>query len=427
MDHFPYWWKFFKPYHLDNSNLSFYDLIVIGSGYAGISAASEAAKQGMTVLVIDRAKLGEGASTRSAGMVSGGLNLGKKINLIEEFGIQKTKKFINESIESYNDLQSLIKGQEKDLHFYKSGRLVLGHSNKKTFTLNKKTNFLNEHSELNIEMVSNLNEEITSSYYKSGMLVKDAASINPALFYEFLLNKCLSLKCHFKTNCSLINYKKNNHDYVLQTSKGLLKTKYLIIATNGYSDKTIGAEHNSIIGVPTYMCATSIIGEEQILKLMPKLRMYSDTKNDLYYFRPSPDFKRIIFGGFPIWKSNLEKTNYVENFFLEKIKLIFPNIKNFYLENIWSGKVGVTLNTLPKLEKRGMKISVYGCNGSGVALMPYLGKRSAKLVIGKTNYKSVIEEINHRQTKFKNLITLFLPFLGFYYKFKENLENKFNI
>ena len=102
-------------------------MIVIGSGYAGISAASEAAKQGMTVLVIDRAKLGEGASTRSAGMVSGGLNLGKKINLIEEFGIQKTKKFINESIESYNDLQSLIKGQEKDLHFYKSGRLVLGH------------------------------------------------------------------------------------------------------------------------------------------------------------------------------------------------------------------------------------------------------------------------------------------------------------
>ncbi|MDA9162612.1 hypothetical protein N9O29_00005, partial [Alphaproteobacteria bacterium] len=87
----------------------------------------------------------------------------------------------------------------------------------------------------------------------------------------------------------------------------------------------------------------------------------------------------------------------------------------------------VTLNTLPKLEKRGMKISVYGCNGSGVALMPYLGKRSARLVIGKKNYKSVIEEINHRQTKFKNLITLFLPFLGFYYKFKENLENKFNI
>lgn len=78
MHHFPYWWKFFKPYHLDNSNLSFYDLIVIGSGYAGISAASEAVKQGMTVLVIDRAKLGEGASTRSAGMVSGGLNLGKK-------------------------------------------------------------------------------------------------------------------------------------------------------------------------------------------------------------------------------------------------------------------------------------------------------------------------------------------------------------
>jgi len=27
----------------------------------------------------------------------------------------------------------------------------------------------------------------------------------------------------------------------------------------------------------------------------------------------------------------------------------------------------------------------------------------------------------------EEFIILFLPFLGFYYKFKENLENKFNI
>ena len=99
-------------------------------------------------------------------------------------------------------------------------------------------------------------------------------------------------------------------------SEGKIKTHYLIIATNGYSEKDIGNEHYNIIGVPSYIAATNILGQEKVQKLLPKLRMYSDSKNDLYYFRPSPDHKRILFGAFPVWAYGMENSKNGEVFFL---------------------------------------------------------------------------------------------------------------
>ncbi|MBM3480860.1 MAG: FAD-dependent oxidoreductase [Alphaproteobacteria bacterium] len=46
------------------------DVAIVGSGFAGLSAALEAARAGATTLVLDAGPLGGGASSRSGGMVS---------------------------------------------------------------------------------------------------------------------------------------------------------------------------------------------------------------------------------------------------------------------------------------------------------------------------------------------------------------------
>ena len=45
------------------------------------------------------------------------------------------------------------------------------------------------------------------------------------------------------------------------------------------------------------MIATDIIDGPLINKLMPTDRVISDTRKVVYYYRPSPDRRRIIFGG----------------------------------------------------------------------------------------------------------------------------------
>ena len=133
MKTYPYWWEFYKPYHFQNTQVSnsSYDLVVVGAGYTGVSAAIQASSKGLKTLLIDQLALGEGASTRSAGMVSGGLNLGKKINLFRDYGEDLAKKFIQESIGSYEYLEDQINHHLEEVSYQKTGRLVLAHSKKK--------------------------------------------------------------------------------------------------------------------------------------------------------------------------------------------------------------------------------------------------------------------------------------------------------
>jgi len=424
---YPYWWEFYKPYHFKNCevNNTSYDLVVVGAGYTGLCAAVQATSRGLNTLLIDQFALGEGASTRSAGMVSGGLNLGKKINLFKEYGNETANKFIQESINSYEYLEDQINDYQDVVSFQKTGRLVLAHSKKKFNALKQKASLLNSISNLEIQIIENLENEIVNDYYKGGMLVGNAASVNPAKLYKFFLDKALLNKVNIFCPCKLLSHQKINQSYELQTSEGKIKSRYLIIATNGYSDKDIGNEHYNIIGVPSYIAATNILGQEKVRKILPKLRMYSDSKNDLYYFRPSPDHKRILFGAFPIWAYGMENSKLVKSFFQKKIKQTLPNIGNFSIEYIWGGKVGVTFNTLPMLKKIDNKIYVFGCNGSGVALMPYLGYQAANILTTNQNSSLTISKIKNEKNYFKYIIAKLLPLLGFYYRFRENLENKF--
>lgn len=427
MHTYPYWWEAFKPYHYQNCSPEnkTYDLVIIGAGYTGVSAAKEASSKNLKTLLIDQFALGEGASTRSAGMVSGGLNLGKKINLFKEYGNQIAREFVNESIESYRYLEDQINGHYEDVAYQKTGRLVLAHSNKALNSLKHKADLLNSFTKLNIDYLTDIQKEIPSSYYKGGILVNDAASIHPSLFYHFLLKQTLENNVDVFSPCKLISYKQNNNFYEISTSEGSVTSKYLLFATNGYSDQKIGKENYNIIGVPSYIAVTEEIGYEKIIKLMPKLRMYSDTKNDLFYFRPTPDHKRLLFGGFPIWANNKEDSPYVKRFFYKNIQKILPEIGNKTIDYIWGGKVGVTFNTLPQVSITKNKIYVFGCNGSGVALMPFLGNKAISLISSKPNKEMTIMKIKNKKNYFKFIISSLLPLLGIYFRLKEKIQNKF--
>ena len=427
MKFYPYWWEDYKPYHFQNCSINnqTYDLVIIGAGYTGICAAQESVSKNLKTLLIDQNALGEGASTRSAGMVSGGLNFGKKVDLFKEYGDQMAVDFIKESIDSYRFLEDRVNGYHSEVKFQKTGRLVLAHSKKKLEALRKKIDLLNRLTNLKLDFLNNIDHEISNDYYKGGMLVHDAASIHPSLFYKFLLDKALNCKLDIFSPCKLLSHKKIENYHIVNTTEGIVKTKFLLFATNGYSEKEIGKENYNIIGVPSYIAVTNEIGTEAISKVMPKLRMYSDTKNDLFYFRPTPDHKRLLFGAFPVWAYQKESSRFVESFFYKNISRILPSLNNFKINYIWGSKVGVTFNTLPHVKNEKNKLYVFGCNGSGVALMPYLGYKSISLITKKTNSPIIITKINSKKNYFKKIISFLLPVLGIYYRKKEEIENKF--
>ena len=74
----PYWWEAYKPVTGDLVDVPRKARVaIVGGGYAGLSCAIELADAGIDACVLEAAELGAGASTRSGGGVSGGVNIGK--------------------------------------------------------------------------------------------------------------------------------------------------------------------------------------------------------------------------------------------------------------------------------------------------------------------------------------------------------------
>ena len=90
----------------------------------------------------------------------------------------------------------------------------------------------------------------------------------------------------------------------------------------------------------------------------------------------------------------MKYTRLLKNFLSRHVPEVIQNyLANNYWENLdFDKKYDKNLN---KIENK--KIYVFGCNGSGVALMPYLGYKSISLITNKTNSPITITKIRNKK------------------------------
>src|SRR6266699_3069088 len=123
VSHDPYWWEAApRELPIEVALPKRCDVAIIGAGYAGLSAALTLARAGRSVVVLDALAPGEGASSRSGGMIGHGHRL-SYAKLIERFGPKKAGDLIREGVASLEFAKALIVDEEIDAQLQMSGRL----------------------------------------------------------------------------------------------------------------------------------------------------------------------------------------------------------------------------------------------------------------------------------------------------------------
>jgi gamma-glutamylputrescine oxidase len=91
-------------------------LVIVGSGFCGLSAAREAARRGTNVVVVDQGMLGGGASGRSGGMIG----LAPKSLLVEQGRFLRSA--VADAKSAFRYLADLIEIENLDVDLQKCGR-----------------------------------------------------------------------------------------------------------------------------------------------------------------------------------------------------------------------------------------------------------------------------------------------------------------
>ena len=167
------------------------------------------------------------------------------------------------------------------------------------------------------------------------------------------------------------------------TNKGPIEAREVVIATNGYTGDVTPTLKRRLVPVASHIIATEELPEDLVKSLIPKGRVVSDTKRVLCYYRRSPDDKRVIFGGRARFTQVTPEVSapVLHGYMLER----WPQLKGTKVTHAWTGNVAFAFDFLPHMgQEQGMHY-LMACNGSGVAMMSYLGYQTARKIAGGSN------------------------------------------
>ena len=418
----PFWWEAAPRETEQDINLpATADCVVVGAGYAGLNAALTLARAGRSVVVCEAGPPGFGASSRSGGMIGHGHRLSYS-NLIALYGAARAKALIGEGMASLDYAKQLITSEGIDARLSAVGRLRGAWTQADYDTMGREAELLRRDLGLPVDVVqkSDMHKEIASDSYQGGLVFHSHGGVHPALFQQGLLAVARAAGVGIAGFTPVTRIDRQTDHAVVHTARGSIAARDVVVATNGYSARPVLDFARRLVPMPSFLIATEEIGENRVRDLIPNLRMIVETREKHLYYRPSPDGKRIILGGraalHPIEPEDAKMR------LKKELVALFPSLAQTGISHVWTGNVAMTRSDLPGIGQLGGLWYALGCNGSGVALMPYLGHKLALKILGGRDGATAFDDIPFKAIPFYDGRPWFLPLMTAWYRGRDWLR-----
>ncbi|AKH98949.1 glycine/D-amino acid oxidase, deaminating [Hoeflea sp. IMCC20628] len=371
----PYWWDASPRQADETAKLPVNaDVVIIGSGYTGLHAAVQTARAGLDTVVVDAEPAGFGCSTRNGGQISTSVKPSFS-TLTRRYGEERAISILKEGQASLDHVARFV-GQEKiECDFGVVGRFHGAHTAGQYNKLARDYEIRHPGFETGAFMVSrgNQHSELGTDAYHGGIVFPRHASIDPGKYHSGLLGVARSAGANIISQCRVETLERTSQGFDVATSKGRIRANKVIIATNGYTGSLTPWQQRRVIPIGSYVIATEEIPAAVMDRLFPTNRVLSDTRKLVYYYRPSPDRKRILFGG----RVSLQETDPRKSGpkLLAELVRLFPELAQTRISHSWAGIVAFTFDTLMHCGEDNNLFYAMGYCGSGVGMAGYLGSR----------------------------------------------------
>ena len=425
---------------ISNDNLDFEkltkdinsEIVVIGAGYTGLLCAINLIENyNLDVILVEAGKVGWGASSRNAGFNSLPPSKMSFKKMQSIYGKDETKKFFKNSVEGSNYTRDIINEYNIDCDITGNSNYVVAHHPNKFLQIKEQAEVYKSEFGIDTKIYSKEEfneighggtEQFGAFSYKPGF------AINPLKFVNGIVRHAISKKLTIFQHTKVDKINKDSGFYILRTKEGSIRTKKIIIATNGfYQEGLIPQMNGRILPVISNVIVTRKLTYSEInVHNFKTFCPIVNTKNLLYYYRKLPD-NRILFGTRGDLngsnQSNLEMSKKMEKF----LKDIFPNWSNLTIDYNWRGLIALSQKLTPSIGKIDNEEIYYGFgyNGVGVSTAPWAGKQLSKLVFSSNSKDLNISKIYKGLPKkfiFPQLRTFYFRLTVWFYAIKDKLN-----
>jgi glycine/D-amino acid oxidase-like deaminating enzyme len=380
----PFWWQEApRKYEPTGSMPETADVVIVGSGFSGLCTARILAKAGKSVVVCESGFPGFGASTRNGGMLGPSFHKLGVQGLKAHYGEERTHGILNESIGFVDFIRTLIEEDDIDCDFQQTGRFrgacKPAHYEQMAQEIDEQIRATGIEAEA--IPASEVRSEIGTDLFHGGIRYHIDGGLHPAKYHDGLVRVVHEAGAQVVARTEVTGIDKTTSGFRVTSSAGTVMASQIAICTNGYTGKVTPWFRKRVLPIRSSLIATEELDEHVMNALMPTGRCYGDSRRIMAYYRPSPDGKRILFGGRATSGDKpLANARKLRQSMLE----LFPDLENVRISHSWSGLVAYAFDHVPHLGEHDGMFYAMGYCGSGVARASYFGTKLGHKMLGET-------------------------------------------
>ena len=416
----PFWWDGQPQFENTDVLPSSADIVIVGAGYTGLSAALTLSKSGKKVIVLDSEMIGFGASTRNGGMLGSGHKVSTD-QAKKKYGEDIAAELHKEANASLAFTSNLIEENNIDCEFQICGRLRTSWLPEDQVSMSDNLRKLKAIEDFNSKMIGpdRMSKSIKTDLYFGGQFYQDHGSVHPRKFHYGLLKLALEAGAKIFGNRPVIEVNKSSKikqsGFDVVTSSSTIQCKQVLMATNGYTRSNLSKYlSRRVLPVPSFVITTVDIGKDKVQSLLPGGHCMVETRKRYCYYRPTPCGTRIMLGT----RAAMHSISAEEALpTLRKMLLeIFPSLEGVEISHCWTGFTGFSFSQLPNLSINKGVYSALGYCGNGVAMAPYLGHMAALKMLNPDHKVTVFESIPLQTKSYYFGKPWFLPIASAYFR-----------
>jgi len=368
------------------------DVVVVGAGFTGVSAAIELADHGFDVCLLEANRVGWGASGRNGGQLIDGFvdveRIEKRLgaaagDIVWQMGIE-CRDLVLERIKRF-DIDCDLKLGYIDLAL-KSSDMKGFHKRVEDY---RKRNYPHETRIVDKE---DLHQYIGSERYVGGLVNEGNGHLHP-------LNLCLGeargaaglgVRIHEQTPVTRIEH---GAEPRVITPYGTVRADKVVLAGNAYLDGAEPRIESTVIPAGSYIIATEPLSQDLATELLPQDMAACDQRVALDYFRLSAD-RRMLWGGLCNYSGRAPRD--ITAALRPGMVQVFPQLRDKRIDFEWGGYIAISINRIPQFGRiQGNTWYVQGYSGHGLAPTHIAGKVVADAVAGDMERFDVFEKVRH--------------------------------